>query len=94
MELPPIGELRHLLDRLKSNDIAWFRESFKNGKFAWLKDRLPGDGYETLGKKIEAREIQMVILGILLPSACILLGAGLSSVLSSGYSSSSYFTSL
>ena len=60
MELPPIGELRHLLDRLKSNDIAWFRESFKSGKFAWLKNHLPGDGYDTLGKKIEAGDLGYV----------------------------------
>ncbi len=60
MELPPIGELRHLLDRLKSNDIAWFSESFKSGKFAWLKNHLPGDGYDTLGKKIEAGDLGYV----------------------------------
>ena len=79
MELPPIGELRHLLDRLKSNDIAWFRESFKNGKFAWLKDRLPGDGYETLGKKIEAGDLGYVkstLGGLKLPGVDLFSGLG------------------
>ncbi|MBI5927794.1 MAG: potassium-transporting ATPase subunit KdpA [Chloroflexi bacterium] len=36
---------------------------------------------EYLGKKIEAREVKMAILAVLLPNACILLGAGLASVL-------------
>lgn len=36
---------------------------------------------EYLGKKIESREIQMAILGILLPSAAVLVGAGISVVL-------------
>ena len=79
MELPPIGELRHLLDRLKSNDITWFHESFKNGKFAWLKDRLPGDGYETLGKKIEAGDLGYVkttLGGLKLPGVDLFSGLG------------------
>lgn len=42
---------------------------------------------EYLGKKIEAREIQMVILGIVLPSAAILIGAGISAVLPNALSS-------
>lgn len=42
---------------------------------------------EYLGKKIEAKEIQMVIVAILAPSAIILLGAGFASVLSSALSS-------
>lgn len=36
---------------------------------------------EYLGKKVEAREIQMTILAILLPSAAVLIGAGISAVL-------------
>jgi uncharacterized surface protein with fasciclin (FAS1) repeats len=79
MELPPIGELRHLLDRLKSNDIAWFRESFKSGKFAWLKDHLPGNGYETLGKKIEAGDLGYVksaLGGLKLPGVDLFSGLG------------------
>jgi transforming growth factor-beta-induced protein len=79
MELPPIGELRHLLDRLKSNDIAWFRDSFKSGKFAWLKDHLPGDGYETLGKKIEAGDLGYVksaLGGLKLPGVDLFSGLG------------------
>ncbi|NBX76470.1 MAG: potassium-transporting ATPase subunit KdpA [Proteobacteria bacterium] len=46
----------------------------------FLSGLMVGRTPEYLGKKIESREIQMVILGLLLPSACILLGAGLSSV--------------
>ncbi len=42
---------------------------------------------EYLGKKIEGSEIQMVILGILLPSAAILIGAGISAVLPMALSS-------
>lgn len=42
---------------------------------------------EYLGKKIEAREVKMAILAILLPSACILLFAALASVSSAGLSS-------
>lgn len=38
---------------------------------------------EYMGKKIEAFEIQMVLLAILLPSAVVLIGAGLSCVLPS-----------
>lgn len=47
----------------------------------FLSGLMVGRTPEYLGKKIEAREIQMVTLGILLPSACILLGAGVSAVL-------------
>ena len=47
----------------------------------FLSGLMVGRTPEYLGKKIESREIQMVILGLLLPSACILLGAGISAVL-------------
>lgn len=47
----------------------------------FLSGLMVGRTPEYLGKKIEAREIQMVLLGILFPSACILLGAGVSVVL-------------
>jgi len=42
---------------------------------------------EYLGKKIEAREIKMAIIAVLLPSSCILLGAALASVTEVGLSS-------
>lgn len=42
---------------------------------------------EYLGKKVEAREIQLSIVAILLPSACILIGASLASILEVGLSS-------
>jgi K+-transporting ATPase ATPase A chain len=45
---------------------------------------------EYLGKKIEAREIQMVILAILLPNALILLGSGISMILPTALSSLSH----
>lgn len=42
---------------------------------------------EYLGKKIEAREIKMAIIAVLLPSACILLFTALASVTDAGLSS-------
>jgi K+-transporting ATPase ATPase A chain len=42
---------------------------------------------EYLGKKIEAREIQMAIVAILLPSAAVLFGTALASVTDAGLSS-------
>ncbi|GAB4525928.1 MAG: potassium-transporting ATPase subunit KdpA [Anaerolineae bacterium] len=42
---------------------------------------------EYLGKKIEAREIKMAIVAVLLPSACILLFTALASVTETGLSS-------
>jgi potassium-transporting ATPase potassium-binding subunit len=56
----------------------------------FLSGLMVGRTPEYLGKKIEAREIQMVILGIILPSAVILIGAGLSSVLPIALSSLSH----
>lgn len=47
----------------------------------FLAGLMVGRTPEYLGKKIEAREIQMTILGILLPSAAVLVGAGASLVL-------------
>jgi transforming growth factor-beta-induced protein len=79
MNMPPIGELRHLLDRLKSNDIAWFRDSFKSGKFAWLKDHLPGGGYEKFGERIEAGDlghVKSVLGGLNLPGVDLFKGLG------------------
>jgi potassium-transporting ATPase potassium-binding subunit len=46
----------------------------------FLAGLMVGRTPEYLGKKVEAREMQMVILAILAPCAVILLGAGLSSV--------------
>ncbi len=48
---------------------------------------LVGRTPEYLGKRIEAREVQMALLTILLPSAAILLFAGLAVVLEAGLSS-------
>ncbi len=47
----------------------------------FLSGLMVGRTPEYLGKKIEARDIQWTILGILAPSAVILLGAGVSVVL-------------
>jgi K+-transporting ATPase ATPase A chain len=47
----------------------------------FLAGLMVGRTPEYLGKKIEAREIQMTILGILIPNAVILLGAGVACVL-------------
>ena len=53
----------------------------------FLAGLMGGRTPEYLGKKIEAKEIQMVIVAILAPSAVILVGAGFASVLSSALSS-------
>lgn len=57
----------------------------------FLAGLMVGRTPEYLGKKIESREIQMVILGIILPSAAILIGAGLSVVLPAALSSLANF---
>jgi len=46
----------------------------------FLAGLMVGRTPEYLGKKIERREVQMVILSILLPSAAILIGAGIACV--------------
>lgn len=56
----------------------------------FLSGLMVGRTPEYLGKKIEAREIQMVILGVILPSAAILIGAGISVVLPVALSSLSH----
>jgi potassium-transporting ATPase potassium-binding subunit len=53
----------------------------------FLAGLMVGRTPEYMGKKIEAREIQMVILAIIAPSAAILIGAGLSVVLSTALTS-------
>lgn len=53
----------------------------------FLSGLMVGRTPEYLGKKIEASEIKMVILGVIIPSAAILIGAGLSSVLPMALSS-------
>jgi K+-transporting ATPase ATPase A chain len=53
----------------------------------FLAGLMVGRTPEYLGKKIEAKEIQMTILGILAPSAVILVGAGIAAVLPAGLSS-------
>jgi potassium-transporting ATPase potassium-binding subunit len=47
----------------------------------FLAGLMVGRTPEYLGKKVEAREIQMTIVGILAPNAVILIGAGLACVL-------------
>lgn len=53
----------------------------------FLSGLMVGRTPEYLGKKIERREIQWVMLAILMPGALILVGAGISSVLPAGLSS-------
>lgn len=53
----------------------------------FLSGLMVGRSPEYLGKKIEALEIKMAILGILAPCAVILLGASLSAVIPAGLSS-------
>jgi transforming growth factor-beta-induced protein len=57
IDLPPIDTLRHVADRLKANDIAWFREKWKAGEFSWLKGRLPDGEYDRIGSRIEAGDL-------------------------------------
>jgi basic membrane protein A and related proteins len=79
MNMPPIGELREIFEKLKSGDISWFKTAFSSGKLAWLKDKLPGGGYEELGQKIEAGDINHVksTLGNLdLPGVDLFKGLG------------------
>ena len=52
--LPPIDTIRHLLERLRANDISWFRERYKSGDLAWLEDHLPAGEYAKLGADFEA----------------------------------------
>ncbi|MBX7231251.1 MAG: potassium-transporting ATPase subunit KdpA [Bdellovibrionales bacterium] len=56
----------------------------------FLSGLMVGRTPEYLGKKIEAKDIQMTTLAILIPSAFILLGAGISAVLPEGLSSLSH----
>jgi K+-transporting ATPase ATPase A chain len=53
----------------------------------FLAGLMVGRTPEYLGKKIETQEIAMVVVAILLPSICILLGSGAAAVLPSGLSS-------
>lgn len=53
----------------------------------FLSGLMVGRTPEYLGKKIEAPEIRMVIIGLLIPNAAILIGAGLSVILPTALSS-------
>jgi K+-transporting ATPase ATPase A chain len=53
----------------------------------FLAGLMVGRTPEYLGKKIEAREMQMTIVAILAPAAVILIGAGVAALLPSGLSS-------
>ncbi len=56
----------------------------------FLSGLMVGRSPEYLGKKIEAREIKMIILAILAPSACILLGSAIALTTKAGLSSLSH----
>ena len=60
MTPPPVDVLKHIGDRLKANDIAWFTSRFAAGEFAWLRDHLPEGGYTKLGERIEAGDLAYV----------------------------------
>ncbi len=57
MELPSLTTLRQILDRLKANDIAWFKDQWKSGSFGWMKDKLPSGEYEQIGSRVEAGDL-------------------------------------
>jgi K+-transporting ATPase ATPase A chain len=52
----------------------------------FLAGLMVGRTPEYLGKKIEAREMQLTLIGILAPGAAILVGAGIASVIPAGLS--------
>jgi len=58
---------------------------------AFIAGLMVGRTPEYLGKKIEAKEVQMTIIAILLPSACILLPASVAVLSKSGLSSRANF---
>lgn len=63
-DLPPLDALRHLLDRLRANDIAWFRERFADGDLGWLSDRIhdrfgPAEA-EALGGHLDSGDLGWV----------------------------------
>lgn len=60
MTPPPVDVLKHIGDRLIANDIVWFKNRFDAGEFAWIRDRLPEDGYTKLGERIEAGDLAYV----------------------------------
>ncbi len=62
IDLPPIETLRHLLARLKANDIAWFGDRYRAGDLAWLQDRLPDGDYVELGRRLEAGDLNFLRL--------------------------------
>ena len=62
IDLPPIETLRHLLARLKANDIAWFGDRYRSGDLAWLQDRLPAGDYVELGRRLEAGDLNFLRL--------------------------------
>ena len=71
MTPPPIDVLKHIGDRLKANDIAWFKSRFAAGEFAWIRDHLPEGGYTKLGERIEAGDLAYVrrlLAGLDLPA--------------------------
>jgi uncharacterized surface protein with fasciclin (FAS1) repeats len=57
MELPSLTTLRHILDRLKANDISWFKDQWTSGSFGWMKDKLPSGEYEQIGSRVEAGDL-------------------------------------
>ncbi len=57
MELPPLTTLKTIFDRLKANDIAWFKEQWTSGGFGWLKDRLPAGEYDQIGSRVDAGDL-------------------------------------
>ncbi len=56
-DLPSLETLRHILDRLKANDITWFKDQFSQGKFAWLKGRLPNGEFEKIETRVQAGDL-------------------------------------
>jgi uncharacterized surface protein with fasciclin (FAS1) repeats len=80
IDLPSLDTLRHILDRLKANDISWFKDQFAQGKFAWLKDRLPAGEFEKIESKVQAGDLTSLkgaLSNVDLPGMDLFKGLGL-----------------
>ncbi len=87
MTPPPVDVLKHIGDRLKANDIAWFKSRFAAGEFAWLRDHLPEGGYTELGERIEAGDLayaRRLLAGLDLPGSAAAAGGASAAAAGSG----------
>jgi hypothetical protein len=55
--MPSIDFMKQLVEKLKSGDIAWFKEQWSSGGLSFLKDHLPGNQVDEVGKGIESGDL-------------------------------------